>query len=142
MNTYRPDYLDTQYIYRDYGGCVFKLPRNKDLEYQSIELQEYYYWTLAEIAHKHLISEKTRKSNPSTTITQVAGWEITPTPVIHSQIKQTSHQLPTTISRYIELSEIKKPLRDKLIASALAQVFTTTNAPNTNNPFQYIESMT
>ena len=138
MNTQRPEHLDAQYIFRDYGGYIFKLPRNKDLGYQSVELQEYYYWTLAEIAYKQLILEKSRNSNPSPA-TQVAGWEI---PTSTTQKMQQPSNQQTTTSKYIELNEIKKPQRDKLIASALAQVFITKNAPNTNNPFQYLEQMT
>ena len=133
MNIHRPEHLDAQYIYRDYGGCIFKLPRNKDLSYQSVELQEYYYWTLAELAYKQLITVQIRHTNPSTA-TQVAGWEINTT-APHLAISQQ------TTSRYIQLNDIKKPQRDKLIASALAQVFTTMNSPNPNNPFQYIEKM-
>ena len=131
MNIQRPEHLENQYIYREFGGYIFKLPRNKDLNYQSVELQEYYYWTLTDMAYKHLIAEK---HNPSIS-TQVAGWEIT------SSLPQNSSHQPSS-SRYIQLNDIKKPQRDKLIITALAQVFITNNTPNTNNPFQYVETMT
>jgi len=136
MNIQRPEHLDAQYIYRDYGGCIFKLPRNKDLNYQSIEFQEYYYWELARQAYKQLIVDNSKKSSPSTT-TQVANWEITTTP----QQIQTVHYFQKPTSRYIELNEIKKTQRDKLIATSFTQVFTNTNLANPNNPFQYIEKM-
>jgi hypothetical protein len=139
MNTQLPEHLDAQYIYRDYGGYVFKLPRNKDLGYQSVELQEYYYWTLAEQTYKQLIVDKYRTTSTPSAATQVAGWEI-PTGV--ATIKQQATTQGQITSRYVELNEIKKPLRDKLIATALAQVFTTTSTPNANNSFQYIEQMT
>ena len=129
MNITRPEHLEAQYIYRDYGGCIFKLPRNKDLGYQSLELQEYYYWTLAELAYKQLVVG----SKPS--MAQVANW------AVPSDTYGTTNTSSGSTSRYIQLTEIKKPQRDKLIASALAQVFTTTYAANTNNPFQYVETV-
>jgi hypothetical protein len=130
MNIPRPEHLEAQYIYRDYGGCIFKLPRNKDLCCQSLELQEYYYWTLAELAYKQLVVS----SKPS--MAQVANWQV---PGDTNSTNGTTSSGST--SRYIQLTEIKKPLRDKLIASALAQVFTNTYAANTNNPFQYVETV-
>ena len=130
MNIPRPEHIEAQYIYRDYGGCIFKLPKNKDLCYQSLELQEYYYWTLADLAYKQLVVS----SKPKPSMSQVANWAI---PSDTSSTTTSSG----SISRYIQLTEIKKPQRDKLIASALAQVFTNTHAANTNNPFQYVESV-
>ncbi len=139
MNIPRPDHLEAQYIYREYGGYIFKLPRNKDICYQSLELQEYYYWSLAELAYKQLVA-----SNNPKNMTQVANWELPTgaTQVANWQVSgDTSTSSSSSTSRYIQLTDIKKPQRDKLISSALAHVFTNTLATNTNNPFQYIESL-
>jgi len=122
MNVPRPEHLDAQYIYREYGGYVFKLPKNKELGYVSLELHEYYYWTLAELAYKQLVIGN--KPNMS----QVANW-IAPL------------ETQGSTSRYIQLTEIKKPQRDKLIASALAQVLTNTYTANAKNPYQFIETV-
>lgn len=131
MNIPRPEYLDAQYIYREYGGYIFKLPRNKDLCYQSLELQEYYYWTLTELAYKQFVTG----SKPN--MSQVANWTVhfNDTSIAGSNISSNS------TARYIQLNEVKKTQRDKLIAIALSQVFANTYATNTNNPFQYIESV-
>lgn len=138
MNIHRPEHLDAQYIYREYNGCIFKLPRNKELGYQSIETQEYYYWTLTELAYKQIILGTAPSVAPSIWTTQVAGWEIYTNPVAPGA--NTTSQTQST-SRYIQLNDIKKSQRDKLISAALARVFTTTLAANPNNPFQYIETM-
>lgn len=143
MNIPRPEHIEAQYIYRDYGGYIFKLPRNKDIGYLSLELQEYYYWSLAEFAYKQIVANNNPKN-----MTQVANWELPTgaTQVANWQIlgdNSTSLSSSST-SRYIQLTDIKKPQRDKLISSALAHVFTNTyatNATNSNNPFQYIESL-
>lgn len=125
------EHLVSQYIYREYSGYIFKLPRNKDLGYQSIETQEYYYWTLAELAYKQLVLGTAPNVAASIWTTQIAGWEISTNPATHTQ----------SASRYIQLNDIKKAQRDKLISAALARVFTTTLATNpAANPFQFIET--
>jgi hypothetical protein len=138
MNTHLVEHLEAQYIYRDYGGYIFKLPRNKDLTYQSVELQEYYYWSLAAEAYKQLIIDKSRTTNSPNSATQVAGWEILTSATINSTQLATNGQIT---SKYIELNNIKKTQRDKLIETALSQVFITKNQTNSNNPFQYIEQI-
>ena len=137
MNIHRPEHLDAQYIYREYNGYIFKLPRNKELGYQSIETQEYYYWTLTELAYKQLILGTAHSVAPSIWTTQVAGWEISTNPV--DPCANTTSQTQS-VSRYIQLNDIKKSQRDKLISAALARVFTTTLGANPNNPFQFIET--
>jgi len=127
MNIPWPEHLDAQYIFREYGGYIFKLPKTKDMCYQSLELQEYYYWTLAELAYKQLVVG----SKPN--MAHVANWT--------APVEPGSNSIK---SRYIQLTEIKKPQRDRLIATALAQTLTTANTANTaitNNSFQYIESV-
>ena len=132
MNIQRPEHLDTQYIYRDYGGYIFKLPRNKDIGYQSMETQEYYYWSLAELAYKQLVTAKPAQPLVPICTSQVAGWQIETDPV--------AGVLPSA-SRYIQINELKKPLRDKLIAESLAKIYTNESVTSTTNPFQFIETM-
>jgi hypothetical protein len=135
MNIQRPEHLDTQYIYRDYGGYIFKLPRNKELSYQSIETQEYYYWTLAELSYKQLVASKTTPSGASIATNQVAGWQLEADPV-GGLISST-----TPMSRYIQVNEVKKSQRDKLIAEALFKIYKHEINTSITNPFQFIETV-
>ena len=133
MNIQRPEHLDTQYIYRDYGGYIFKLPRNKELGYQSMETHEYYYWSLAETAYKQLVIAKPAQPLVTIGASQVAGWQIEADPV--------AGVLPPA-SRYIQVNEVKKSLRDKLIAESLAKIYTPEfTTRTTTNPFQFIETV-
>jgi hypothetical protein len=133
MNIPRPEHIEAQYIYRDYGGYIFKLPRNKDLVYQSIETQEFYYWTLAQLAYKQLIVE-TRQQSMAYNNAQVAGWELTTDSNSISTVQSTA--------RFIEINDMKKPLRDKLISSAISSIYLTVHTTtSSSNPFQYIETI-
>ena len=144
MNIQRPEHLDTQYIYRDYGGYIFKLPRNKELGYQSMETQEYYYWLLAELAYKQLVI--TKSAQPLVTIgtSQVAGWQIETDPVAgtgNTALTVNMDGVLPPASRYIQVNEIKKSQRDKLIAESLAKIYTHESVTSATNPFQFIETM-
>jgi hypothetical protein len=75
-------------------------------------------------------------ANP-TSMTQVAHWEL---PANDNSNIQGTLSLAST-SRYIQLTDIKKSQRDKLIASAISHVFTNTHITTSNNPFQYIETV-
>ena len=131
MNIPKPEHLDAQYIFREYGGYIFKLPRNKDLAYQSIETQEYYYWTLAEVAYRQLIESRT-VTNPNTVPTQVSGWQVS------TDNSDSTHPA----SRYVQLSGLKKTQRDKLITTALAKVYSVTYSPSAQpSSYQYIETV-
>ncbi len=131
MNITKPEYLEAQYIFREFGGYIFKLPRNKDLAYQSIETQEYYYWTLAEVAYRQLIDSR-MATNSITSSTQVSGWQLTNDITDNTQ----------PVSRYIELSSLKKTQRDKLITTALAKVYSATYSQSAQpSAYQYIETV-
>jgi hypothetical protein len=132
MNIPRPEHLEAQYIFREFGGYIFKLPKNKDLAYQSIETQEYYYWTLAELAYHQQIDSQTTNTSITAPITQVSGWQI-PTGTTDST---------QPVSRYIQLPELKKQQKDKLIVAALAKVYSNTYGQSAQpSSFQYIETV-
>lgn len=133
MNIPRPEHLEAQYIFREFGGYIFKLPRNKDLAYQSIETQEYYYWTLAELAYQQLVDSQAT-SIPSTGPTQVSGWQL-PTDTTNADSTQP-------VSRYIELPDLKKTQRDKLITTAMAKVYSAAYSPSAQpSAYQYVETV-
>ena len=99
--------------------------------YQSIETQECYYWILAEVAHRQLIDRQT-STIPSIVTTQVSGWQIV------TDNSNSTHPA----SRYVQLSDLKKTQRDKLITTALAKVYSTTYSPSAQpSAYQYIETV-
>lgn len=139
MNVPYPEHLDAQYIYRQYGGYIFKLPKNKELNYMPIEQQEYYYWQLAKLTYNHLFN--TNREHNKSNITCVANWADTGNmPTLLPGNTSCSNMEHNT--KYVQLTDMKKQHRDKLIALAIANIYANTySSVNINNSFQFIETI-
>lgn len=134
------EHLDAQYIYKEYAGYIFKIPRNKDLKYQSSELQEYYYWSIAELCYNKLVSDFERPSIANRLLSITGQTTITDT--INST--NTNQSLPK--NRFVIFNDIKKEVKHKIIATALKSIYGFNNnnsqieqATTTTNNFQYME---
>lgn len=118
-------FQDNKYVFREYGGYIFKMNVNEDIKYLSVEKQNQYYWYLAEAMYKNNLAT-VRVNNSS-----VSNWEL------------AENNTPCA-AKFITFSELKKPLKSKMIGYALSRIHVLpqpdNNSSNSSN-LQYIESL-